>query len=103
MLLLMSFPKESCGLSVSLSHVTRQTGRPILEILLELTAFVFLQLSAGVSDNTMLTFLINLRKNGSKAPWLFVVTEAGIDDESIGPVSSGVIDDRLGAKVCLEF
>ena len=66
-------------------------------------AFVFLQLSAGISDNTMLTFLINLRNNGSKAPWLFVVAEAGIDNEGVGPVSSGVIYDGLGAEVGLKF
>ena len=51
----------------------------------------------------MLTFLIDLRKNGPKAPGLFVIAEAGIDDEGIGPVSSGVIDDRLGAEVGLKF
>ncbi len=58
-------------------------------------ALVFLQLSAGVSDNTMLPFLIDLRKNGPKVPGLFVVAKAGIDDEGIGPVSSWVIDDGL--------
>ena len=66
-------------------------------------AFVFLQLPAGISDNTMLTFLVNLRKNGPKAPWLFVVTEAGIDNKGIGPVTSGVVNDRLGAEVGLKF
>ncbi len=66
-------------------------------------AFVFLQFSAGISDNTMLTFLVNLRKNCPKAPWLFVVAEAGIDNKGIGPVSSGVINDRLGAEVSLKF
>ena len=66
-------------------------------------AFVFLQLSAGISDDTMLTFLVDLRKNGSKAPWLFVVAEAGIDNEGIGPVSSWVINDRLGAEVGLKL
>ena len=44
-------------------------------------AFVFLQFSAGISDDTMLTFLIDLRKNGPKAPGLLVIAEAGIDDE----------------------
>ncbi len=58
-------------------------------------AFVFLQLSAGISDNTMLTFLIDLCKNGPKAPWLFVVAEAGVDNEGIGPIFSWVVDDGL--------
>ena len=66
-------------------------------------AFVFLQFSAGISDDTMLTFLVNLRKNGSKAPWLLVVAEAGINDEGIGPGSFGVINDRLGTEVGLKF
>ncbi len=64
---------------------------------------MFLQLPAGVSDDAMLTFLVNLRKNGPKAPWLFVVAEAGIDNEGIGPVSSWVVNYRLGAEVGLKF
>ncbi len=51
----------------------------------------------------MLTFLIDLRKNGPKAPWLFVITEAGIDNEGIGPVSSWEIDDGLRAEIGLKF
>ena len=66
-------------------------------------ALVFLQLSACISDDTMFTFLVNLRKNCTKAAWLFVVTEAGIDNEGIGPVTSGVVNDRLRAEVGLKF
>ncbi len=41
-------------------------------------AFVFLQLPACICDDTMFTFLIDLGKNGPKAPRFFVIAEAGI-------------------------
>ncbi len=43
-------------------------------------AFVFLQLSACICDDTMLTLLVDLCKNCPKAPWFSVVAEAGIDN-----------------------
>jgi hypothetical protein len=43
----------------------------------------------------MFTFLVDLRKNGPKAPWFFLVAEACINNEGIGPVSSWVIDNWL--------
>ncbi len=66
-------------------------------------AFVFLQLSAGIGNYTMFAIWINLGEDSSEAARLFVVAEAGIHDEGIGPVFSGVIDDWLRAKVGLQF
>ncbi len=66
-------------------------------------AFVLLQLSAGISDDTVLTILVDLRKNGTKATRLFVIAKAGIDNKSVGSVSSWVVDDRLGAQICLKL
>jgi hypothetical protein len=42
--------------------------------------FVFLQLSACICNDAMLTLLVDLCKNGPKAPWFLVVAEAGIDN-----------------------
>ncbi len=58
-------------------------------------AFVLLHISACICDDTMFTFVIDLCKNGPKAPWFSVVAEAGVDDQGIGPVSSRVINDWL--------
>ncbi len=60
-----------------------------------IVAFVFLQLSAGIGDYTMLAIGINLCEDSSEAARLFVIAEAGVNNEGIGPVFSGVIDDRL--------
>jgi len=62
-----------------------------------------LQLSACICNDAMFAILVNLCEDGSEATWLFVVTEAGINDEHIGSVSSGVINDWLRAKVGLQF
>ena len=66
-------------------------------------AFVLLQLSAGIGNYTMFAIWINLGQDSSEAARLFVVAEAGVNNEGIGPVFSGVIDDRLRAKVGLLF
>ena len=64
-------------------------------------AFVLLQLSAGVGNHTMFAVLVNLRQDSSEASWLFVIAEAGVDNEGIGTVFAGIIDDWLGAEVRL--
>jgi hypothetical protein len=64
-------------------------------------ALMFLQLSACISNDTMFAVLVDLREDGSEATRLFVIAEAGVDDEGIGPVSSGVVDNWLGAEVRL--
>ncbi len=66
-------------------------------------AFVLLQLSAGIGNYTMFAVWINLCQDSSEAARLFVVAEASINNEGIGSVFSGVIDDRLRAKVGLQF
>jgi hypothetical protein len=66
-------------------------------------AFVFLQLSAGICNDAMLAIRVDVSEDGAEATGLFVVTEAGVDDECIGPVASRVVDDRLGGEVRLEF
>ncbi len=43
-------------------------------------AFVLLQLSACISNDTILTLLVDLCKNGPKAPRFFLVAKAGIDN-----------------------
>jgi hypothetical protein len=48
----------------------------------------------------MLAIWVDLHENG---PWLFVVAEAGIDNEGVGPISSWVVNNWLRAKVGLEF
>jgi hypothetical protein len=41
-------------------------------------AFVLLQLSADIWNDTVLTIRFDLGQYGTKAPWLFVITKAGI-------------------------
>jgi hypothetical protein len=43
-------------------------------------AFVFLQLSACICNDAMFAIWVNLSKDGSEAPWLFVIAEAGVKD-----------------------
>ncbi len=64
-------------------------------------AFVFLQFLACIGNDAMFACLVDLREDGTEATRLFVVAEAGVDDEGIGPVSSGVVDNWLGAEVRL--
>jgi hypothetical protein len=64
---------------------------------------MLLQLSAGVGDDAMLAIRVDLSEDGPKATWLFVVPEAGIHNEGIGPVASRVVDNWLGAEVGLKF
>ncbi len=66
-------------------------------------AFVFLNFSARVGNDAMFAVLVDLRKDGAEATRLFIVAEAGVDDKGIGPVSSGVVDDWLGAEVTLQL
>ncbi len=51
-------------------------------------AFVLLQLSACICNDAMMAIWVDLHKNGSKAPWRFVIAQAGINNEGIGPISS---------------
>ena len=64
-------------------------------------AFVFLQLSAGVGNYTMFAVWVNLCQDSSEAARLFVVAEAGVNDEGIRTAFPGVIDNWLGAEVRL--
>jgi len=66
-------------------------------------AFVFLQFSACIGNDAMFALLIDLREDGTEATRLFVVAEAGVDDEGIGPVSSGVVNNWLGAEIRLQL
>ncbi len=66
-------------------------------------AFVLLQLSAGICNDAMLTRWVNVCEDGTEATGLFVVTEAGIDDECVGSVTPRVVDNWLGAKVRLKL
>ena len=60
-------------------------------------AFVLLQLSAGVGNYTVLAVLVNLCQDCSEAARLFVIAEAGVNNEGIRTVFSWVIDNWLGA------
>jgi hypothetical protein len=51
----------------------------------------------------MLAIRVDLSEDGAEANWLFVVSEAGIHNEGIGPVAPRVVDDWLGAEVGLKF
>ena len=64
-------------------------------------AFMFLQFSAGIGNDAMFAILVDLCEDGTEATRLFVVAEAGVDNEGIGPVLSGVVDNWLGAEVGL--
>jgi hypothetical protein len=48
-----------------------------------IVAFMFLQLSAGICNDAVLSIWVNLGENGPKATQLFVITEAGVDDEGL--------------------
>ena len=52
-------------------------------------AFVFLQLSAGIGNYTMFAVWVNLGQDSSEAARLFVVAEAGVNNEGIGSVFLG--------------
>ncbi len=41
---------------------------------------MLLKLYAGIGNDTMLPLWVDLGEDGAQAPWLFIVTEAGIDD-----------------------
>ncbi len=49
----------------------------------------------------MLAISIDLCEDGPKAPWLFVIAQAGVDDEGKGPVASQIVKYLLGAEVAL--
>jgi hypothetical protein len=51
----------------------------------------------------VLAIRVGLCEDGTEATRLFVVSEAGVDDECVGPVTSRVIDDWLGAEVGLKL
>ncbi len=51
----------------------------------------------------MFAFLVDLCEDGSEAARLLVVAEDGVDNEGIGPVSSGVVNNWLGAEVSLQL
>ncbi len=51
----------------------------------------------------MLAIRINLCEDGTEATRFFVVSEAGVDNECVGPVTSRVVDNWLGAEVSLKF
>ncbi len=64
-------------------------------------AFVFLQFSACIGNDAMFAILVDLCEDGTEATRLFIVAEAGVNNEGIGPISSGVVDNWLGAEVGL--
>ncbi len=59
---------------------------------------MFLQLSAGISDDAMLAIRVDLGEDG---PRLFVISQAGINNDGVGPVAAWVVHNGLGAKVSL--
>ena len=65
--------------------------------------FMFLQLTTGVGDNLMFSVSINLGENGPKAPGFDVIAQAGIRDEGIRPVPSGVGHDGFGHQAGLKL
>jgi hypothetical protein len=50
-------------------------------------ALMLLQLSAGVGDNAVLTIRVDLGDDSHESPGLFVITQAGVDNEGVGPVA----------------
>jgi hypothetical protein len=64
---------------------------------------VLLQLSAGICNDAMLTIWVNLCEDGTEATGLFVVSEAGVNDECVGSIAPRVVNNWLGAKVSLKL
>ncbi len=62
---------------------------------------MFLQLSAGIRDVAMLAIRVDLGEDGTQALGLFVITQAGINNEGIRPVAARVIHNWFRAKVSL--
>jgi hypothetical protein len=52
--------------------------------------FVLLQLPASISDDTVFSGLIYLRQDGAEAAGVGVVSESGVNDESVRPVATRV-------------
>jgi hypothetical protein len=58
---------------------------------------VLLKLSAGIRDDTMFSRFVYLRQDGTEAAGVGVVSERGIDDEGVRPVSTRIVNNRFGA------
>jgi hypothetical protein len=43
----------------------------------------------------MFSVLLYLCQNGSQASWLFVIAEAGVGNEGVWSISSGIVDYGL--------
>jgi hypothetical protein len=68
-----------------------------------IVAFVFLQLSAAVCIDAMLSIRVNLGEECPKATWLFVITKAGIDNKGVQPVAPRIVHDWFQAKISLKL
>ncbi len=64
---------------------------------------MFLKLATGVGNDTMFALLVELHQDCTQAPRFFVISETGNDNEHIGTIFLGVVDNRLGAQVGLKF
>jgi hypothetical protein len=64
---------------------------------------MLLQFSACICNDTVFALWVDLREDGTEAARRFVVAEAGVDNEGIGPIVSGVVNDGFGAEISLQF
>jgi hypothetical protein len=58
-----------------------------------------LDLLAGIDNDGVATLLIGLSQDGSHAPWLFVITKAGISNEVEQSVLPGVVNNWVRAQI----
>jgi hypothetical protein len=65
--------------------------------------FMLLQFSAGISDDTVFSGLVDLRQDGAEPAGVSVVSEGGVDDESVWPVATRVVNNRFRAQTGLKF
>jgi hypothetical protein len=57
--------------------------------------FVLLEFSACVSADTVFSRFVYLRQDGPEAAGVGVISERGVDDEGVRPVSMRIVDNRF--------
>ena len=65
--------------------------------------FMLLQFSAGISDDTVFSGLVDLGQYGAEPAGVGVISEGGVEDESVGPVATRVVHNGFGAQTGLKF
>jgi hypothetical protein len=64
---------------------------------------MLLHLSSSICNVAMLAIWVNLCEDGPEAPRLFVIPQGGINNEGVGAVCFGVVDNWFGAQGRLQI